>query len=332
MAPFITRFDLRAPDFGAAAVDLYDAAINMAVFAEANDFQSIAVSEHHASSDGYLPSPIVFASAVAARTSTIPIMIAALLAPLYDPIHLAEDMAVLDLISHGRVVYVFGIGYRPSEYESFGLNYKTRGKTIEANVGTLRAAWTGEPFEFAGRTVTVRPTPHTPGGPLTFYGGGTVAAARRAGRLDMPFLPQHGGPELEIAYQETRAELGLPPGMAMIPGDAPLNVFVAQDPDAMWAKIGENLLHDSRMYADWQIEAGMTSVALALATTVDELRAGSVYRIVTPDECVELARTYGTVSLHPLCGGIDPAVGWEMLELVGNTVIPAFDASQAGGA
>ena len=94
---FMLRFDMRAPADGPAPIgDLYQAAIEMAVWSEQNGAVSVVLSEHHASPDGYLPSPIVLASAIAARTSTIPIMVAALLVPLHDPVRLAEDMAVLE--------------------------------------------------------------------------------------------------------------------------------------------------------------------------------------------------------------------------------------------
>jgi alkanesulfonate monooxygenase SsuD/methylene tetrahydromethanopterin reductase-like flavin-dependent oxidoreductase (luciferase family) len=110
-ATCIVRFDLRSPTFGAPTHELYGAFLEMAAFAEQHDFTAVVVSEHHACDDGYLPSPLVAAAAAAARTSRIAINVAALLLPLYDPVKLAEDMAVLDHISQGRVSYVVGIGY-----------------------------------------------------------------------------------------------------------------------------------------------------------------------------------------------------------------------------
>ena len=97
---FLLRFDMRAPGEGPTAItDLYDAALEMAAWGEQHAAAAVVVSEHHASSDGYLPSPLVLASAIAARTSTVPITVAALLVPLHDPVRLAEDMAVLDVAS-----------------------------------------------------------------------------------------------------------------------------------------------------------------------------------------------------------------------------------------
>src|SRR5882724_8460181 len=160
MAPmlgtFVMRFDLRAPAFGAPVADLYAAALDMGAWGEDHGFSAIVVSEHHAADDGYLPSPLVMASAIAARTKQIAISVAALLVPLYDPIKLAEDIVVIDHISRGRVSYVAGIGYRPSEYESLGKSFSVRGRDMEAAITLMREAWHGEPFEHDGRTVMVR--------------------------------------------------------------------------------------------------------------------------------------------------------------------------------
>lgn len=319
---FLVRFDLRAPAFGAPPGDLYAAALDMAAFAEQHGFAAVVVSEHHASDDGYLPSPLVLASAIAGRTSTIPINVAALLLPLYDPVRLAEDMVVLDHVSKGRVSYVVGVGYRPVEYEMLGYDYAHRGTTAAASVDLLRRLWTGEPVEHDGRVVQVRPTPWTAPHPVMFYGGGTPVAARRAARLDLPFFPQSADPRLVETYQAERGRLGLGEGMALAPSGGALNLFVSDDPDATWARIGEHLLHDARVYAEWQVKAGITSAALDLADSVEALRAGTVYRVVTPDECAAMVRRGEMVALHPLCGGIAPDVAWESLELIATRVLP----------
>jgi len=188
----------------------------------------------------------------------------------------------------------------------------------------LRRAWSGEPFEHDGRTVTVRPVPYTKPHPMMFYGGRSVAAARRAARLDLAFFPQLARARLTQAYADERERLGLAPGFVVTPGAGPLNVFVSEDPDATWARIGSHLLHDARSYAQWQIDAGMDSAALDRATSVAELRDGSVYSVLTPDECIAHVASGHALSLHPLCGGVAPEVGWETLELVAQKVLPAL--------
>jgi alkanesulfonate monooxygenase SsuD/methylene tetrahydromethanopterin reductase-like flavin-dependent oxidoreductase (luciferase family) len=324
LGSFIMRFDMRAPAFGAPTADLYATALEMSAWAEATGFTAVVVSEHHATEDGYLPSPLVMASAIAARTNQIAISVAALLVPLYDPVKLAEDIAVVDHISRGRVSYVAGIGYRPAEFASLGKDFATRGRDVETSIAVMRQAWTGVPFEHEGRVVHVLPTPYSQPHPLVCYGGGTRAAARRAARLDMPFFPQLLSRRLVEEYQSERARLGLPEGFVMGPSGGPLNVFVSDDPDRTWAVLGDHLLHDARSYAQWQIDANMDSVALDTATTVEELRRNKVYAVLTPDECVEMVRTYGSLAMHPLCGGIPPEVAWESLELVASRVQPAL--------
>jgi len=324
---FVMRFDARSPDFGAPPADLYAAALDMAEFAEANGFTAVVVSEHHASDDGYLPSPIVLAAAIAGRTSTIPVSVAALLVPLYDPVRLAEDIAVLDHVSRGRVSYIAGIGYRPVEYEALGLDFTARSTTVESHLELMRQLWTGEPVEHEGRTIQVRPTPFSQPHPMLFYGGGSGAAARRAARLDLPFFPQSSDARLVATYQAERARLGLAEGIVVAPGTGPLNVFVSDDPDATWTRIGEHLLHDARSYARWQVDAGIVSAALDVSESVDALRAGSVYAVLTPDECVEVVHRHGSVAMHPLCGGIPPEIAWESLELLRDRVLPALTPS-----
>src|SRR5690606_20598071 len=100
-----------------------------------------------------------------------------------DPIRLAEQLAVLDLASGGRVTIVAGLGYREEEFAMAGVDRKRRGTVMEEAVETMRRAWTGEPFEYRGRRVVVTPKPKTPGGPTLLVGGSTEKAARRAARL-----------------------------------------------------------------------------------------------------------------------------------------------------
>jgi alkanesulfonate monooxygenase SsuD/methylene tetrahydromethanopterin reductase-like flavin-dependent oxidoreductase (luciferase family) len=261
---------------------------------------------------------------MAARTSRINVNVSALVVPLYEPIKLAEDMAVLDHLSRGRVSYVVAIGYRPAEYESLGRDFAQRGTAVVANLELMRRAWTGEPFEHAGRTICVRPAPYTQPHPRLTYGGGTVRAARRAARLDVPFISQVRDERVVQAYHDERTRLGLAAGFVAVPPTPPLNVFVSENPEATWARVGKYLLHDARSYAAWITEAGQQSAVLEPADSIDSLRSGSVYTVLTPEECVDLLRRLPSVCVHPLCGGLPPEVGWETLHLIATKVQPAL--------
>ena len=316
------RFDLRAPGPTPPA-DLYAAALDMAEWAEDKGCLGVVISEHHGSEDGYLPSPLVMAAAVAARTSNVGISIAALLLLMYDPIKLAEDLNVLDHLSRGRVLPIIGLGYRPEEFAMFGIDPRQRGAEMEERLEVLQAALAGETVTWRGRTGAVRPLPYTEGGMKLAYGGGSPAAARRAARFGLDFIGEADRPDLAEVYGAEAERVGRPPGGCMIPSAAsPSSVFIAEDVDAAWAEIGPHLLHDAVAYAAW-LGDDHDAVTRSRATTVEELRAeDGNYRILTPDQAVELLGTSGYLGLQPLCGGLAPDAAWRSLRLIETDVLP----------
>jgi alkanesulfonate monooxygenase SsuD/methylene tetrahydromethanopterin reductase-like flavin-dependent oxidoreductase (luciferase family) len=308
------RFAMRSPTSSATErADLYQAAVDMCAWADGRGALCV-LSEHHASDDGYLPSPLPLASAIAARTRTMPITVAALLLPLYEPVKLAEDMAVLDLISRGRVTYVIAIGYRAEEFDLFGIDRRTRGRDVEARIVAMRQLWRGEPAEVAGRTARITPLPYQPGGPILLYGGGTAAAAQRAARLGMLFVAETHDDSLEAVYRAEAAKTGVAPvGCVFTPVSAASTIFVADDPEAAWAEIGEYLFRDSASYAAWNADKGDVA-SVSRATNVAELQAEhGAYQIVTPAEAAALASTR-PLALQPLVGGLPPEIAWRYLE------------------
>jgi alkanesulfonate monooxygenase SsuD/methylene tetrahydromethanopterin reductase-like flavin-dependent oxidoreductase (luciferase family) len=320
---FLMRFDMRAPELGASTAELYAAALEMAGFAETRGAIAAAICEHHTMADGYLPSPLVLATAMAARTTSLPIMTAALILPLYDPIRLAEDMVVLDIISGGRVSYVMAVGYRPEEFEHHGADFTHRGRIVEDQLALLLRAKTGEPFEHEGRHIHVTPAPVTPGGPAVMWGGGSPAAAKRAGRFGLDFFAQGGGSELEGVYATEARAHGNEPGFCMIPPtDLATTLFVADDLDAAWDELGPHLLHDVLSYA--AINQGNTHTAsLSTATTVEELRAEDrSHRIVTVDQAISMIKGGSPLALQPLVGGLPPEIAWRYLRNVTDEVMP----------
>jgi alkanesulfonate monooxygenase SsuD/methylene tetrahydromethanopterin reductase-like flavin-dependent oxidoreductase (luciferase family) len=321
---FALRFDMRAPESGAPAAELYGAALEMAEWGEAHGCAALQVSEHHASPDGYLPAPLVLAAALAGRTRRVPIQLAALILPLHDPIELAEQIAVLDLASGGRVSYVLAVGYREEEYAAAGRDFAARGRRMDECLAALGQALRGEPCVFEGRKVCVLPRPGTPGGPLLLLGGGSRAAVRRAARFGLGMILQGGDPSLAAYYQAECRRHGRAPGLFIDPPAGTVtSAFVAEDPDAAWARFGPHLLHDARAYAGWL--RGRASASASRATSVAELRAeNGAYRIFTPDEAIAYQRRHGLLLLHPLCGGLPPALAWESLELVAKRVLPAL--------
>lgn len=319
---FTLRFDMRAPAWGAPAADLYGAAPEMCAWAEDHGGLAAVLCEHHGSEDGYLPSPLILAPAIAARTTRLPMNLILIL-PFYEPVRLAEDMAVLDIISGGRASYTLALGYRPEEFEHFGLAVGDRGRLADEKLPLLRRLLSEETVVEDGRRITVTPRPQTDGGPSMLWGGGTVAAARRAGRYGLGMLGNANAPGMQEAYEAACRKHGHTPGPTMFPSrDTASVVFVADDVDRAWKELGEHLLHDVRAYAAWnpgdQTTAGFTHV-----NTVEELRdASASHVIISVPEAVSRVRAGQVLNLSPLCGGLPPDIAWPYLKRVGEVVLP----------
>ncbi|WP_232678556.1 LLM class flavin-dependent oxidoreductase [Nocardioides sp. R-C-SC26] len=324
---FAVRYDFRTP--GATPTErqeVYARSLEQARYVDEQGHDVLMLSEHHASDDGYLPSPLPVASAMAAVTTRIPITVAALLVNFYEPLRLAEDIAVLDHLSGGRVNYTFGLGYRPEEYALYGRDWSTRGRDVEERIAVLLQAWTGAEFEHEGRRVRVTPTPFSQPHPMLFYGGGTPAAARRAGRLGLHFQPQHGDRALQEIYETACRDAGRDPGLVMRPPSGPANVFCTRDVDAFWDRYGHHLLADAVAYQEWHGKAA--SHVLDPSRTVEEMRSAGVYVVATADELIDRSRSgeLRLITSHPACGGLPSEPSWESLRLISETVLPAVRA------
>lgn len=326
------RFDMRSAPGGTPRHQLFRTALDMCSWGENHGAIAAGVTEHHGDAAGYLPSPLIMASAIAARTEHLRISIAIFMLPLYQPVRLAEEMCVLDNISGGRVSYIGGIGYVPSEYAMHGVDFHKRGKIAEANLELLLQAVTGQEFEHEGRRIKVTPEPFTPGGPRIGWGGGSVPAARRAGKYGLDFLGQRTDPALPAAYEAACKEFGRKPGMfRMSKHDDAAVMFVADDPDAAWPEIGPYLMNDVKGYAQWYEKDGdrTDSNSISFADTWEELRAENrSHVILNVEQAVEAVRNGTQLRLHPLIGGLPPELGWKYLRNVGEKVVPATEKNK----
>ena len=322
---FGLRFDFRNPDLGGVSTaDRYAAALEMVEWADRLGCMTVAVSEHHGSDDGYLPSPLMMLSAMAARTTNVRFMVAALITSFYDPIRLAEDLVVLDNISRGRVDLVLGSGYVPSEFEMYGVPSSERAARLKETMETLQAAFTGEPFEYRGRTVRVTPAPDRAGGPGLMLGGSSEVAARRAARLGAGFIPVSA--EVWEFYRDEVQQLGgADPGESIVGENYILALF--DDVERGWEQLGPYFLHETNAYGAWQRESALEA-PFHEAKDIDELRSRGTHKIVTPDEfIVEMkAAPFPFQIFHPMCGGIPPELAWQSLRLYEHEVLPAFTA------
>ncbi len=318
------RFDLRNPAFaGVPIADRYAAALDMAEFADRHGFLMVILSEHHGSPDGYLPSAVPFAAAIAARTQHLRVMIAALVTSFHDPLKLAEDLAVIDAISGGRLDVVLVNGYTLHEFEMFDQPLAGRVVRTKELVETLQSAFTGQPFDYRGRSVQITPAPATPGGPPLLLGGSTAPAARRAARLGMGFLP--AGAQTWEDYRAACLEYERPDPGPWLGGDTSF-IHVARDVERGWEQIGPHALHEANSYGQWMAEAGIGGAGgYTPFADLAELRATGQYRVLTPEQLVDELKAGGpfaSATLHPMMGGIPPAVAWESLRLIESEVIP----------
>jgi alkanesulfonate monooxygenase SsuD/methylene tetrahydromethanopterin reductase-like flavin-dependent oxidoreductase (luciferase family) len=316
------RYDMRAPAFGASTSALYAASVEQSAWADQLGFDSVYLAEHHGAEDGYCASPMIQASAIAAVTSQMQIHLSALIAVLHQPLRLAEDLATIDIISHGRLAMTLGIGYRPHEYKMFGVDKSKRAALLEEIIGVLEKAWTGEPFDYHGTTVMIRPTPVRKPRPPIYIGGSSEASAIRAARLGDNYFP--AVPALTEVYEAERRRLGLPvPPRPLRKG--PLFLFVTNDPQRDWEVVAPHIKYTSNSNAEWARERGVGATPYPRVENVADLQASDAFAVVTPDECVKLASDLGVDSelvFQPLMGGLDPALGWSSLELFEAEVLP----------
>jgi alkanesulfonate monooxygenase SsuD/methylene tetrahydromethanopterin reductase-like flavin-dependent oxidoreductase (luciferase family) len=324
----VVLMDLRCPEYVPIThADLYGEALEMLAWCDEQDWYGVFINEHHAADDGYLPAPVTMASAIAARTKRLELR-TLLIAPFYDPLRLAEDLAIVDNISLGRIAPVLAAGYRPFEFDMFGVSLADRRARLDETFRVLREAWTGEPFRYRGRTARVRPTPYRDGGPPLAMGGSTKTAARHAADIADDFYAR--GDELWDTYRKERLRLGKPDPGPYLP-TAPGFLMVSEDPERTLHQVYRNIMAWNNSYNDWFHEAYGRPWGPALAT-IDDVRAvGDKYMILTPTQTVKLAHSMASeayIGLRPLCGGMDPELSWESLRLFTDRVMPQLQPSR----
>jgi alkanesulfonate monooxygenase SsuD/methylene tetrahydromethanopterin reductase-like flavin-dependent oxidoreductase (luciferase family) len=321
---FGMRFDMRNPvQAGTVMADRYAAALDMVEWADRRGCVSVAVSEHHGSPDGYLPSPIPMLAAMVARSTNVRFQVAALIAPFYDPLRLAEDMIVLDHLSRGRVDLIVAAGYVAEEFAMYGVPMNERARRVTEMVTTLKGAFSGEPFELRGRTVHVTPAPYRPGGPQILLGGSSEPAARRAARIADGFIPS--APDVWEYYRDELHKLGRPdPGPSRI--SANRVVALAEDPEKGWEQMGPFFLHETNAYGAWRSDDDNLSAPFRTHEGLDALRATGQYNVMSPEQFIaeQQAAPVPFAMLHPMCGGMPPDLAWSSLRLFDEQVLPAF--------
>jgi hypothetical protein len=314
MRNIVLRFDMRsAPHCTDSAADRYTAALEMAAWADKNTVDVVGLSEHHNTTDGFLSAPLQFAGMMVARTHRVRISVSALLVPLHDPMRLAEDITLLDQVANGRFSATCGLGYRESEYQCFGIDWAQRGKIFDEKLDTLVQALRGEVFQHHGKSTQLNPVPVSPVYVLLNIGGNSKAAALRAARLGLFFCPAIDDPVLEETYLTACRKQDFNNGFVISPRE-PATTILSQNPEKSWKEIGDFLMYDAAAYGAWK-HANRRAYAESFASNVDELRAEGKYRILTPEQGLQVIQETGSLHLAPLTGGVPIDIGWNSLRL-----------------
>ncbi|MDT5013123.1 MAG: hypothetical protein QOH57_4740 [Mycobacterium sp.] len=315
-------FDMRAPEWATPADELYRTAIGMAGFADDIGVDVINLMEHHGSDDGYLPQPFTLAAAMAAVTTNVRFRLGAVLLPLHDPVMLAEQIAVTDIISSGRLTVILGAGYVPSEFAMFGKSRKDRAKAMDSGIEIILGALRGERFEADGRPVYVRPLPIQRPEDIVMVGGGVPASARRAARFGLGFAPISSD-LVDLYLEECRAR-DQAPGRYFRAGPTPISIHLCEDKDQGWAAIERHAIHVITEYAKWAEEEGDSSTSPFKGLTDPAmLRQAGLFAPWTPGELlakVPAMPDRSSFPFQPLLGGLSPEEGWKSLELLKETM------------
>ncbi|HZP35767.1 MAG TPA: LLM class flavin-dependent oxidoreductase [Methylomirabilota bacterium] len=178
----------------------YRDALEEVVRAEDLGFDSVWMEEHHSVTDHYWPSPLPVLAGFATRTSRMRLGTDILVAPFYHPVRLAEDAAMLDVMSGGRFVLGIAIGYKPDEFALYGAALEKRGARFEEQLAVMKALWTQDRVAFRGTYYTVdgrlEPRPVSRPHPPVWIGGWGEITLRRAATLADNWVP---GPTADLA-------------------------------------------------------------------------------------------------------------------------------------
>src|SRR5262245_23332346 len=197
---------------------VYESALDQMLAAEALGYRSVWIAEHHFNDYGLCPAPPVLASYLAARTHTVRLGMGVCLLPLHHPVDLAEELAVLDVVSGGRLDVGIGRGGTLQDYQTFQSDRGDSRARVEEGIALMRHAWSGVPFDFQGRfhsaeRLHVRPRPAQRPHPPLFIAANSEDSVVSAARLGLPtlssfFVPLHELERRHQIYRETARTAG----------------------------------------------------------------------------------------------------------------------------
>jgi alkanesulfonate monooxygenase SsuD/methylene tetrahydromethanopterin reductase-like flavin-dependent oxidoreductase (luciferase family) len=253
-------YDFRnPPESGMSNPALYAAIVEQVVWLDGLGLDLVWFTEHHFVEDGYLPSWIPVAAAMASRTRQVRFSCDVCLLPFNHPIRLAEDLAVLDNLSNGRVEIGVGMGYAPHEFRGFGLHPSWRLSLTDEGLEVLTRAFTGEQFSFRGKRYTIEDAKITPGfvqpgGPPLWVAAMAEPGALRAARFNANLLPQ--GPRARALDPWLAALQGSGRDPASYRVGIIRSCLVTDDPERDWAPVRAAERRRMEVYNRFRAESG----------------------------------------------------------------------------
>jgi len=321
----------RFPGDDTSLDEMYAKTLELIEWTESIGFAGAWIPEHHAAPDGYQPAPMLIMSAIAARTKSMKLGTGIALAPLYHPVRFAEECAVLDILSGGRLEMALGIGYRKREYDGFGVDFRRRGARFDEFLQIVRPLWAGEEVSFAGDHFTIdraRITPCSPRGQIPLYlGGFSDKALERAAREGDGYL---GTAEECGRYLEKVRLAGKDPLAASVrmPG---LFFLVAEDPAQAMEELAPYYHYVNNSYGAWALEDGSLGMdrPSVRPMSLDEFKTSGIMEILTPQEAVAKFKAMREQMplehfMMMLPAGCPPDMFAKYAETFANKVLPYF--------
>lgn len=321
-------YDFRnPPDSGIAMPRLYSEVLEQIAWADEAGFDLIWFTEHHFVEDGYLPSWIPVAAAAAARTRRVRFSCDVCLLPFNNPVRLAEDLAVLDNLSNGRVEVGVGLGYAPHEFRGFGMPVAQRVSRTDEGLEVLRRCFSGERFSFKGRRYEFNDVLITPGyvqegGPPLWVAAMSRAGAQRAARFGCHLLPQGDRTETLDVWREELAASGRDASTQRV--GIIRSVLVTDDAERDWPAVRQSERYRMQLYQRFFAESG--------AGFGSHARIPQSWIVGNAEICVEalveFVQEYGITDLVSWGAppGLHPAVMNVSLQRLISEVIPAVRA------
>jgi alkanesulfonate monooxygenase SsuD/methylene tetrahydromethanopterin reductase-like flavin-dependent oxidoreductase (luciferase family) len=305
-------------------------------------YDLFTVGQHHLAAPFQQPDSVALVAHLAANAGDMRIGIAVFLLPLHNPVDIAEQVATLDAISHGRMIFGVGLGYRPEECQAYGISMQERVPRFLESLEIIKLLWSQEEVSFSGRFYSIPPVKSTirtvqqPHPPIWMAANQSVAV-RRCGALGYTWVMN---PHVTVDVLKDQLAMyrdALQANGHQMPMDLPLlrEAWIADSRERAWQEAAPYLARKYAVYSDWGQDRAVPPDQ-TFDHPLEEL-ARDRFIIGTPDDLVREAQRYSdelgvtTLSLRVQWPGMPRQAVLDQIRLIGETAIPRLATSGAGG-